>query len=60
MSRKDFIAIAAIILELDPSIRETVAQTFARGLRHTNSQFKAELFVQAATGKAPLTARVPR
>lgn len=60
MSRKDFIAIAAIILELDPAIREDVARQFAAGLRRTNSQFKPELFVQAATGKVALTARAAR
>ena len=59
MSRKDFIAIAEIILymDVDASTKQKVAETFADGLRATNGQFKRNLFIQAATGVVKLTAR---
>jgi hypothetical protein len=62
MSRKDFILIAETILHLnvDADTRAKVAEGFADSLRRTNGAFKRELFIQAATGKCPLTARVPR
>ena len=62
MSRKDFIHIASIIRDMpvDDKTRATVAYYFTDGLKQTNSQFKQELFFQAATGQVPLTARQAR
>lgn len=65
MSRKDFILLAGIIKDVnvicDPKDqrlqRQLIAEDFARELFATNPRFNTELFIAAATGRVPLTAR---
>ena len=79
MSRKDFIAIAETILNLDlvyvqedeltwysgqedtngsqRAQRTMIAEEFADMLEQTNPAFNRQLFIQAATGVVPVTAR---
>lgn len=47
MTRKDFQFIADVIRELPASMREEVAQKFARELPRTNGGFKPERFLRA-------------
>lgn len=62
MTRQHFIKIAETIryMNVDAATREKVAREFADALRSTNWQFKEDLFVQVATGVAPVNARVAR
>lgn len=66
MTRKDFIIIAEIIRDMPDHAatlrtqKESCARAFAKGLRSSNSNFKAELFYQAAMGVCPVTARTCR
>ncbi len=63
MSRKDFQLIAGILRDIQThDDGETVnlvavVEAFANGLACTNSQFKRQLFIDAALGKVKLTAR---
>lgn len=61
MSRAQFQMIAQTILDLPesvtPAMRHLIACRFADDLRATNSNFKRDLFIQAATGVVPVTAR---
>jgi len=63
MTRKDFIFIADVIRSMPthaPTLRaqrESCAAAFADRLSETNPRFNRQLFVQAATGIVPLTAR---
>jgi hypothetical protein len=62
MTRKDYILIARTIQSLeadgfDAGARLAIAKAFAETLRTDNPQFKADLFIRAATGQCALTAR---
>lgn len=61
MTRQDFILIAEIIRDrVPPGDVEQVAAVFAQGLGATHPRFKADLFMQVATGKLPSSARRAR
>lgn len=60
MTKKDFQLIAQTIrdLALDAEWeRVKIASQFANALESTNPRFKRDLFIQAATGVVPVTAR---
>lgn len=65
MTRKDFIFLAGVIEEMpvgtpsERARREYCAHAFGDRLGETNPNFNRALFIQAALGVVPLTARKP-
>ena len=52
MTRQHFERLAAIIADLEPEIRQHVAERFACELRGSNPRFNPDRFVRVATGEA--------
>lgn len=66
MTKEDFQLIATVLVDACPanaterSFLSALVVDFANKLQGTNSAFKRDLFIQAATGVVPVTARKVR